>query len=126
MNAVIYLAPPERPRMDAAQLETLCNELGAHQAEDVVCRAMEELALRLCQVQELAINGPREDLYKGLKALGAIADQIGLCGVRQVSQDVMGCIADGDPVAEAATLARLARIGERSLTALWDLQDLSV
>lgn len=112
--------------MDATQIEALCTDLGAYAAEDVVCRAMEDLGQRLLLVQEQADTGPREDLHRSLKALGAIADQIGMCGLSQVARDVRTCIEDDDPVAEAATLARLARVGERSLSALWDLQDLSV
>ena len=110
--------------MDADQIETLCADLGPHAAEDVVCRAMEELAQRLCHLQDMAVKGPREDLYKGLRALSAIAEQIGMCGLSLVARDVINCIELGDVVAEAATLARLARIGERSLTAMWDHNDL--
>ena len=112
--------------MDAALLETLCADLGPHGAEDVVCRAMEELGQLLFQIHEIAIVGKREDLHRSLRRLAAIADQIGLCGLAQVARDVMACIEYGDTIAEAATLARLSRTGERSLSALWDLQDLSV
>ncbi|WP_299926612.1 hypothetical protein [uncultured Pelagimonas sp.] len=124
MKEVTYLAPMERPSMNADQIETLCADLGPHAAEDVICRAMEELAHRLCALQEMAVHGPREDLHKGLRALSAIADQIGMVGLSDVARDVINCLELGDLVAEAATLARLARIGERSLTAMWDHNDL--
>ena len=126
MIGVTYIAPVERPRLDAGPLRALCKELGPASAEDMVCRAMEELALRLCQVQEQALRGPREDMCKTLRTMAAIAEPVGLSGLAQVARDVCRCIEAGDPVAEAATLARLARTGEQSLTALWDLQDLSV
>lgn len=121
-----YLAPAERPGLDPAQIETLRRDLGPHAAEDVVCRAMEELAQRMCQLQDQAASGPREDLYKGVRSLAAIAEQIGMSSLTRVAHDVMACIELGDSVAEAATLARLARIGERSLTALWDLNEFTV
>ncbi|WP_099248073.1 hypothetical protein [Pelagimonas phthalicica] len=124
MKEVTYLAPIERPSMDARQIETLCKDLGPHAAEDVICRAMEELAHRLCHLQEIAVHGPREDLYKGLRALSAIAEQIGMMGLSDVARHVINCIELGDVVAEAATLARLARMGEGSLTAMWDHNDL--
>lgn len=120
------LAPVERPAMDTAQIETLCRDLGPNAAEDVVCRALEELAQRLCTIQGQAGGGPREDMHKGLKALAAIADQIGLRSLSAVAHDVMACIEYGDRVAEAACLARLARTGEGSLTALWDLSAFSL
>ncbi|WGW04269.1 hypothetical protein [Tropicibacter oceani] len=112
--------------MEQGQIETLRNDLGLHAAEDVVCRAMEDLAQRLCQVQEQSNRGPRVDLHKGLRALSAIADQIGLQSLSKVARDVMICIEFGDRVAEAATMARLARMGEGSLAMLWDLQEFSV
>ncbi|WP_425100814.1 hypothetical protein [Tropicibacter sp. S64] len=126
MKDVTYLAPAEEPRVEQGQIETLRNDLGLHAAEDVVCRAMEELAHRLCQLQEQSIRGPREELHKGLRALGAIADQIGLQSLSKVARDVMVCIEFGDAVAEAATIARLVRMGESSLAMLWDLQEFSV
>lgn len=126
MKDVTYLAPIERPAVNPAQIETLRSDLGRPAAEDVVCRAMEELAHRLCLLQGQAMSGPREDLHKGLRALAAIADQIGLCSMSRVAHDVMACVELGDAVAEAATLARLARIGERSLTALWDINEFSL
>lgn len=112
--------------MDPGQIETLCNDLGPQAAEDVVCRAMEELAQRLCQLQQQAVSGPREDLHKGLRALAAIACQIGLCSLSKVAHDVMACIELGDTVAEAATLARLARIAESSLTELWEVNEFRI
>ncbi|MBV7395001.1 hypothetical protein KUW09_02780 [Mameliella alba] len=112
--------------MDPAQIETLRGDLGRPAAEDVVCRAMEEVAQRMCTLQNQALSGPREEMHKGLRALAAIADQIGLCSLSRVAHDVMACIELGDAVAEAATMARLARVGERSLTALWDINEFSV
>lgn len=112
--------------MDTAQLQTLYADLGLSAAEDVICRAMEELAQRLCQVQDMALSGPREDMHKTLRSLAAIAEQIGMTSLSKVSHDVMACIELGDIVAEAATMARLARTGERSLTQLWDISEFSI
>ncbi|MBB3984070.1 hypothetical protein J4E08_06240 [Sagittula sp. NFXS13] len=112
--------------MDPAQIKTLYTDLGPHAAEDVICRAMEELAQRLCQVQDMALSGPRQDMQKILRSLSAIADQIGMRSLSKVSYDVIDCLELGDFVAEAATLARLARTGERSLTRLWDLNEFSI
>lgn len=56
----------------------------------------------------------------------AIADQIGMHMLSRVATDVTMAIDDNNTVAIASTLARLLRIGERSLTAIWDSQDLSL
>jgi hypothetical protein len=42
----------------------------------------------------------------------------------QVARDLADCVTRKDAVAQAAVLARLVRIGDRSLTAVWDLQDM--
>lgn len=112
--------------MNTDVLYALCDTLGPRQAEDIVARALEDLAGRLCHVQDLAITGPRDNLRKELRALRAIAAQVGLTGVSDVAGDVVKCIDQHDLVAEASTLARLARSGEGAISALWDLQDLSV
>jgi hypothetical protein len=44
----------------------------------------------------------------------------------RVASDVIETIDACDRVATAATLARLIRIGEQSLTAIWDLQDITI
>ena len=44
-------------------------------------------------------------------------------GLARVARDVTQCLDRGDGIAVAATLSRLIRVGERSLTAVWDLHD---
>ena len=112
--------------MDPAQIETLRGDLGRPAAEDVVCRAMEEVAQRMCTLQNQALSGPREEMHKGLRALAAIADQIGMLALSHVAGDVTYCIDRADTNAVASTLSRLIRVGERSLTAVWDIQDFSI
>lgn len=104
----------------------LRSDLGPYGAEDIVCRAMEDISQRLFHIQRLSMDGPREDLHKALRSLCPVAEQIGLKGMAQVSRDVMLCIEDSDPVAEAATLHRLTRMAEQSLCRLWNSPELSV
>lgn len=112
--------------MNAEQIETLYADLGLSAAEDVMCRAMEDVAQRLFTIQDLYARGTPEDLHKALRGLVAVSRQIGLSSIAQIARDVMGCIEDGDAVAQAATLARLCRTGEDSLAELWSTQNLSV
>ncbi len=121
-----FIAPVERPRIDAGRIEALCEEIGPYATEDLVCRAMEDIALGLKQVHDGAARGTTAELRASLDALALTAEQIGLTTMARIARDVAQCIDDGDPVAEAATLARLVRSGERSLAALWDLQGVSI
>lgn len=113
-------------RMDSDSLTDLYVELGEAGAEDVICRAMEELAVRLGHAERMYREGEIELLRKSVRSMAAIADQIGLHLLARVARDVTATIDNADTIALAATLARLLRIGDRSLTAIWDTRDLSV
>jgi hypothetical protein len=126
MNHVLKIGLKESVQVDQDQLGALYAELGEAGAEDVVCRAMEELALRLYHCNRLHAANNTGDLRKCARSLIAIAEQIGMQKLARVAQNVISAIDSEDAVAIAATLARLLRVGEQSLTAIWDLQDLSI
>ena len=125
VTSICQLVQDEPANLDQEQLGALYAQLGALGAEDVVRRAMEELALRLSHVERLYRRDELPELRKSVRSLVAIAEQIGMQKVARVAQDVSHCIDQCDDVALASTLARLLRVGERSLTAIWDMQDLS-
>ncbi len=123
---VLQMRPTEQVCVDQERLSSLYAQLGETVAEDVVCRAMEELALRMSHCDRLYRGSCWQELRKNSKSLIAISEQVGLHKLAIVAGDVMSAIDQEDEVAVAATLTRLIRIGERSLTAIWDSQDLSV
>lgn len=110
--------------LDSDRLNDLYMQLGQHAAEDVVCRALEEMAARLSHIEKSYLAGDWDDLRKNARGLGAIADQLGITVLAQVARDVKTCVEAADPVATAATIARLMRVGESSLTEVWDMQDI--
>lgn len=126
VEQIIVLAQSEVVRLDADKLEDLYRQLGDAGAENVVCRAMEELAVRLAQTERLYRQGRRPEMRKSARSMVAIAEQIGMHMLAHVARDITQCLDDCDNIALAAVLARLLRIGERSLTEIWDLQDLSI
>jgi hypothetical protein len=120
------LTQNETVRLDQDRLNALYGQMGEAGAEDVICRAMEELAIRLTCAERMYRSGQSGDLRKSVRSMAAIADQVGMHLLARVARDV-ACVIDlGDDHALAATLARLLRIGDRSLTAVWDIRDLSV
>lgn len=126
MDQVLKIGLKETVHVDQDRLAALYAELGESGAEDVVCRAMEELALRLSHCSRLHAAANMEELRKCARSLIAIGDQIGMHVLTRVAGDVIAAIDFGDGPATAATLARLLRIGEQSLTAIWDLQDITI
>lgn len=123
---VLQMRPTEQVCVDQERLGTLYKQLGETDAEDVVCRALEELALRISHCDRLYRTSDWQELRKNSRSLIAIADQVGLQKMAAVANDVMSAVDQADPVAIAATLTRLISVGERSLTAIWDVQDLSI
>ena len=126
MNHVLQIRLTEKVYVDQDRLGALYLELGEAGAEDVVCRALEELALRLSHCSRLHANGQWADLRKCVRSLIAISEQIGMTVLARICSDVINAIDASDGPAIAATLARLLRIGEKSLTAIWDLQDITI
>ncbi len=116
----------ETVRLDPGKLSELYAQLGEAGAEDVVCRAIEELAVRLSHCERLWRQSDLVNLRKSARSLIAIAEQIGMSAMAGIARDVTEAVDVDDHPAIAATLFRLLRVGERSLTAVWEQQDLSV
>jgi hypothetical protein len=123
VDEVTALQQQERVRLDADRLETLYRQLGDRGAEDVVCRALEEIAARLSQAERDYRAARFAEMRKGCRSLVAMADQVGMGLLARVAGDVTGCIDAGDGTALAATFARLIRIAESSLCEIWDMQE---
>ena len=126
MKDITVLNPDEAVRLDAGQLNDLYLDLGDTGASDVLCRAMEELTQRLTEADRQYRSAEFRDLRKTVRSLVGIADQVGMRKLAQVAIHVVDCVDRGDPVALAATLGRLMRLGEQSLSAAWDLQGLTL
>ncbi len=126
MERITLLRQNEVVHVNPDRLAELYNQLGESGAEDVICRALEELAARLSKTETSFREKRYHDMRKSARSLVAIAEQIGMSLLAQVALDVTFCVDAGDTTALAATMARLLRIGERSLTEIWALQDLSI
>ena len=126
MADMAALRHEEGVRLDPDRLMALYEDLGEAGAENVVTRAMEELAFRMSDMQEEFRTGDMETFARNARSLARVAGQVGMVTLARVSRDVAECAALGDMVAVAATWARLGRISDRSLVAAWDIQDMSV
>ncbi|MCB2127952.1 MAG: hypothetical protein KDE03_02455 [Rhodobacteraceae bacterium] len=116
----------EGVRLDPDRLAALYAELGETGAEAVIAKAMEELSSRLGEVQRLSDHGKPAELARSARLLCKVADQIGMTSFARVADDVRATADAGDHAGQAATLARLVRIGDRSLNAVWDLRDMTI
>ena len=126
MSAVLRLQHSEPVRLDRSQLEVLYQSLGPVGADKVVNHALEDLAVALARASEEYRAGEIEPLRASVRSLVAVAQQVGMTLLARVGRDVLVLSSGDDGAAFAATMARLERIGEGSLVAVWDLQDLSI
>lgn len=123
--SVIQLQMEEPARFNADRLERLCAEIGELRAEDEVARALEVISARLQDIEAINPLTNADTLAAALRALVAASDHIGMATLARVGRNVQACLARGDVVALAATHSRLIRVGDRSIHAIWDLEDLS-
>lgn len=84
------------------------------------------MAVRLTHCERLWRQNDLANLRKSARSLIAIADQVGMSAMAKIAGDVTQAIDAEDAPAVAAILFRLMRVGERSLTAVWDQQDMTI
>ncbi len=108
MAQIKALAMSEPVRVDARRVGDIVNELGESAAQNVIGLALEQLATALTAADTALEAGDLAQAVAHADRLSRLAWQIGLLS-----------LAGGDG-ALAAVRARLMRVGNRSLTAIWD------
>lgn len=112
---VVALRPMERVRQDAEPIATMYRNLGTSSAELVVTRALGELALTMAGLANQVRDHQLDDLFRQLRRLQRMAENLGMVSLGMVAADVRACIVSADSTAFSAVWARLLRIAERSL-----------
>jgi len=114
-NNVVALRPNDRVRQDAEPVATIYRNLGTASAEQVVTRALAELALTMSGLAAHVKAHDLSDLARQLRRLQRMSENLGLTSLGLVAADVRVCVDQGDATAFSAVWARLMRIAERSL-----------
>lgn len=122
-DGVVCLEHDEPTRFDADRLETLCLTLGDAEAEAAVAEALTRIATMVDDLDWLIATAHPSLLRLCLESLARDADMIGMTTLSHVAEAAADTLERDDPAARAAALARLRRIGERSILAVWDLDD---
>lgn len=122
---VILLPVCERVRQDGEPIATIYRNLGTSSAEQVVTRALGELALTMASLAHQVRAHELADLTRHLRRLQRMAENLGMVSLGDVAGDVRICLDQGDSTAFSAVWARLIRIAERSLAPDKDLLDQS-
>lgn len=123
---VTVLRPKERVRLDAEPIATIYRDLGTNAAEQVVTRALGELALTMAGLAQQVKARDLADLQRQLRRLQRMSEHLGMVSLGQVATEVRNCLDKGDSTAFAAVWARLIRIAERSLSTDAEVLDKSI
>ena len=98
-------------------------DLGTSAAEQVVTRALGELALTMAALAEQVRARDLTDLHRQVRRLQRMAEHLGMVSLGLIAAEVRTCIDKGDATAFTAVWGRLIRIAERSLATDADVLD---
>lgn len=112
-------------KVDVTRLRAICERMGLVDGEAAICAAMEDLAGHLMAASLAWSNGNLGGLRKAAGSAAEKAASIGLNSLARVARDLEALCEGGGDAALAAVAARLERMGENSLIAIWDAQDVS-
>lgn len=120
MAQIMALAVSEPVRVDARRVGDIVSELGETAAQNVIGLALEQLAGALTATDSALEAGDLARAVAHADRLSRLAWQIGLLSLAGVAMDLGSCADRRDLAALPAVRARLMRVGNRSLTAIWD------
>jgi hypothetical protein len=126
MGEIAALRLRENVRQDVEAIAVIYRNLGAPVAEQMVTRALGELALTMAGIAEKVRAQDLRDLAQQLTRLGRLAADLGLLSLASVAGDAKTCLERADGTAFSAVWARLLRVAERSLASDVGLADQSV
>ncbi len=112
---VVALPVKERVRQDSEPIATIYRNLGTSSAEQVVTRALAELAMTMAGLAAQVRDHEMQDLSRQLRRLQRLSENLGMVSLGLVAGDVRNCLDRSDVTSFAAVWARLVRIAERSL-----------
>ena len=120
---VSVLTQPARAIFDPSPVMAIYSDTAEHHAEEIICRALEDLAYRINAVMDLHRASQLDPLHQAATQLADRADRIGMVELAKAARHVAACAALGDPIALEAVMARLERAFDLGLMQVWDARE---
>ncbi len=111
----------EMVQFDKERVAQIVARLGQRNADDVIARTMEELAVQLAKVHRDVDRGLTGEVQTAAAKIAEFSAHIGMPSLSVAAQNVANATQTNCSSALAATTARLDRVGEASLLQVWDL-----
>lgn len=112
---VLAMRPKDHVRQDSEPIAMMYRTMGTQLAEEVVNRALGELALTMAALSDQVRRSDTETLARQLRRLQRMSEQLGLVSLGEIAGDVRTCHDRGDATGFAAVWARFMRVAESSL-----------
>lgn len=109
---------------DPAPLLQLFADKELCDAEEIVSRILEEIAVLLDVVQRGLVTCDFKQMRRPARRIGEMATQIGLTEVAIAAVHVRSCLMQEDGVALEATVARLERAFDVAVSEVWNFRDI--
>lgn len=124
-SAVTFLRCQSPMVLDPEPIQQILALKGEADGEAMVCRVLEDIAMRLDVLQAARIAHSFDQIAKPSRRIIRVSAQIGLTDVTQSASHVALAAAQKDGVALSATLARLERAFDVAVSEVWRYRDYS-
>lgn len=109
--------------IDPVPLRALFARKSDADAEEIICRMLEDIAVRLDVLQRGLLTHDFDMMMRPARRIALVASQIGLLEVVTAAEHVRTCLTQEDGVALEATIARLERSFDVAVNEVWSFQD---
>jgi hypothetical protein len=123
MTKIVAQGLSEPVRVDSRRRDEIFVELGRQAGEDVIVAGIEQLAEWMAVADKAVSRNDAAQLLQLSRHLSRLAWQLGLISLATVAMDLGLCVERRDRIAVTAVHARMLRVGNLSLTRIWDLPD---
>lgn len=124
MPVVAVLECPSLLTFDRDRLAELFVRKGETEAEEIICRILEDLAERLNSLQGPRLRAAFAEIDGPAQRICAVADQIGLSEIARAASHVATAATQRDGIAVEATITRLERAIDPAIAQVWNFRNL--
>ncbi len=122
MSHVARLKVTEQAVVDQDELMRVLVRMDPDQADEAFQGLIKSLTDHLSVAEGHLRAQTYDQLADTMMLVEVIAGRLCMTALKQVARDVIICCTQGEPVALAATHARLLRVGESALREIWELK----
>ncbi len=109
--------------IDGEPIEHLIATKGQPEAEEIICRVLEDIAYRLDSLQVAKDGHAFPSIAKPARRITHVAAQVGLVDVSRIASHVADAADNEDGVGLNATMSRLERAFDAAVTDIWQFRE---